>query len=86
MIMNTQMINFSIPSALLQQADRVAQKQSQSRSEFLRNAIRQVLDKEKIKSQLFSIATRSAKRNNLSEEEALALAEEAKQWARKKSK
>ena len=84
--MNTQMINFSIPSALLQQADRVAQKQSQSRSEFLRNAIRQVLDKEKIKSQLFSIATRSAKRNNLSEEEALALAEEAKQWARKKSK
>ena len=86
MIMNTQMINFSIPSALLQQADRVAQKQSQSRSEFLRNAIRQVLDKEKIKSQLFSIATRSAKRNNLSEEEALALAEDAKQWARKKSK
>ena len=80
------MINFSIPTALLQQADRLAQKQSQSRSEFLRSAIRQSLEKEEIKSQLFSIVTRSAKRNNLSEEEASALAEEAKQWARKKSK
>lgn len=80
------MINFSIPNALLEQADRLAQKQSQSRSEFLRNAIRQSLEKEKIKSQLFSIVTRSAKRNNLSEEDALTLAEEAKQWTRKKSK
>lgn len=84
--MDTQIINFSIPNALLQEADRLAQKLSQSRSEFLRSAIRQSLEKEKIKSQLFSIVTRSAKRNNLSEEEALALAEEAKQWARKKSK
>ncbi len=80
------MINFSIPNALLQQADRLAQKQSQSRSEFLRNAIRQSLEKEKIKSKLFSIVTQSAKRNNLSEDEAFALAEEAKQWARKRSK
>ncbi len=84
--MNTQMINFSIPNSLLKQADRLAQKQSQSRSEFLRNAIRQYLEKEKVKSRLFSIVTRSAKRNNLSEKEAFALAEEAKQWARKKSK
>lgn len=80
------MINFSIPNALLEQADRLAQKQSQSRSEYLRSAIRQSLEKEKIKSQLFSIVALSAKRNNLSEEEALVLAEEAKQWARKKSK
>ena len=80
------MINFSIPNALLQQADRLAQKQSQSRSELLRDAIRQYLDKKRIKSQLFSIVTRSAKRNNLSEGEALALAQEAKQWARKRSK
>lgn len=80
------MINFSIPNILLEQADRLALKQSQNRSEFLRDAIRQSLDKEKIKSQLFAIVTRSAKRNNLSEEKALALAEEAKQWARKKSK
>lgn len=79
------MINFSIPSALLQQADRLAQKQSQSRSEFLRDAIRRSLEKEKMKSQLFSIVTQSAKRNNLSEEEAFTLAQEAKQWARKKS-
>ena len=80
------MINFSIPNTLLQQADQLAKKQSQSRSELLRNAIRQFLEKEKIKSQLFSIVTRSAKRNNLSEAKALALAEEAKQWARKQSK
>ncbi len=84
--MDTQMINFSIPNALLQQADRLAQKQSQSRSEFLRDAIRQSLEKEKIKSQLFSIVTQSAKRNSLSEEGAFALVEEAKQWARKRSK
>ncbi len=84
--MDTQMINFSIPNALLQQADRLAQQQSQSRSEFLRDAIRQCLDKKRIRSQLFSIVTRSAKRNNLSEKEALVLAQEAKQWARKRSK
>lgn len=84
--MDTQMINFSIPNTLLQQADRLARNQSQSRSEFLRGAIRQVLDKERVKSQLFSIVTRSAKRNNLSEEEVLDLAEEAKQWARKRLK
>lgn len=80
------MINFSIPNTLLQKADRLARNQSQSRSEFLRGAIRQALDKERVKSQLFTIVTRSAKRNNLSEEEALALAEEAKQWARKRLK
>lgn len=84
--MDTQMISFSIPNSLLQQADRLAQRKSQSRSEFFRDAIRQSLEKEKVKSQLFSIVTQSAKRNNLSEEEAFALAQEAKQWARKKSK
>lgn len=84
--MDTQIINFSIPNALLQEADRLAQKQSQNRSELLRDAIRQYLDKKRTKSQLFTIVTRSAKKNNLSEEQALALAEEAKRWARKRSK
>lgn len=41
--MDTQMINFSIPTALLRQMDRLANEQSKTRSEFIREAIRQYL-------------------------------------------
>ena len=37
------MINFSIPTALLRQMDRLAKEQSKTRSEFIREAIRQYL-------------------------------------------
>ena len=43
--MDTQMINFSIPTALLRQMDRLAKEQSKTRSEFIREAIRQYLYK-----------------------------------------
>lgn len=41
--MDTQMINFSIPTTLLRQMDRLAKEQSKTRSEFIREAIRQYL-------------------------------------------
>ena len=43
--MDTQMINFSIPTTLLRQMDRLAKEQSKTRSEFIREAIRQYLYK-----------------------------------------
>lgn len=41
--MDTQMINFSIPTVLLRQMDRLAKAESKTRSEFIREAIRQYL-------------------------------------------
>lgn len=43
--MDTQMINFSIPTTLLHQMDRLAKAESKTRSEFLREAIRRYLQK-----------------------------------------
>ena len=43
--MDTQMINFSIPTTLLRQMDRLAEEESKTRSEFIREAIRQYLYK-----------------------------------------
>lgn len=43
--MDTQMINFSIPTTLLRQMDRLAKEESKTRSEFIREAIRRYLEK-----------------------------------------
>lgn len=84
--MDTQMINFVIPKTLLGDVDRAAKETARSRSEFLREAIRQYLEEKEEKEQLFRAVLRSANRNNLAENEALELAQEAKQWARRRSK
>lgn len=65
------MINFSIPTPLLQQMDRAAQEESRNRSEFLREAIRVYLDSEEARRRSFEIMRASAKRVNMSEEEAV---------------
>ncbi len=67
------MINFSIPSALLQQADREAKIESRSRSELLREALRVYLNSEEARRRSFEIMRASAKRINMSEEEAIRL-------------
>lgn len=69
--MDTQMINFSIPTTLLRQMDRAAEVESRNRSEFLREAIRMYLDGENARRQSFEIMRASAKRINMSEEEAI---------------
>ncbi len=69
--MDTQMINFSIPNALLQQADQEAKIESRSRSELLREALRAYLNSEEARRRSFEIMRASAKRINMSEEEAI---------------
>jgi metal-responsive CopG/Arc/MetJ family transcriptional regulator len=74
--MDTQMINFSIPNALLRQADQEAKIESRSRSELLREALRAYLNSEEARRRSFEIMRASAKRINMSEEEAVRLIDE----------
>ncbi|MBI3342654.1 ribbon-helix-helix protein, CopG family [Candidatus Gottesmanbacteria bacterium] len=73
--MDTQMINFSIPTALLRQMDRTAEIESRNRSEFLREAIRQYLQEREERQRDFALIRRSAERINMTEEEAYAYVE-----------
>lgn len=68
--MDTQMINFSIPTTLLRQMDRVAEVESRNRSEFLREAIRQYIQEREERKRDFALMRRSAERINMTEEEA----------------
>lgn len=79
------MINFTIPVKLLTKVDRLAEKETRSRSELLREATRRYLAYQKQRKEDFSRIRQAAARINLPEDEAFRLAEEAKQWARKKS-
>lgn len=81
-IMETQLINFTIPKKLLQKVDFLAKKELRSRSELLREAARRYLREQKERRTFFDSIKETAKRINLSEKEALKLAEEAKTWAR----
>ncbi len=71
--MDTQMINFSIPTALLRRMDRLAEEESRNRSEFLREAIRQYMQEREERKRDFALIRGSAKRINMSEEEAIRL-------------
>ncbi len=73
--MDTQMINFSIPTKLLRQMDRLAVQESRNRSEFLREAVRQYLQERDARKQDFTLVRRSAERINMTEEEAYAYVE-----------
>ena len=73
--MDTQMINFSIPTTLLRQMDRVAEVESKNRSEFLREAIRQYIQEREERKRDFALIRRSAERINMTEEEAFAYVE-----------
>lgn len=84
--MDTQMINFTIPKKLLRAMDDVARRRARNRSEFIREAVRKFIDEEESTKAFFQAIRQNALRSNLTEEEAMQLAEEAKQWARKQSK
>lgn len=74
--MNTQMINFVIPKTLLREVDALAKKESRSRSEVLREAARKFVQEETGREEDFARIRASAKRINMSEEEAIALIDE----------
>lgn len=84
--MDTQMINFMIPTNLLRTFDQTAKEEERTRSELIRDAMREYISDRGIRRQLWKIRTASVKRSKLSYDEAMELAEEAKQWARSTSK
>lgn len=84
--MDTQLINFTIPKKLLNKFDSLADKKSASRSELLRQAVRTYIETEKMRKSSFYLVRESAERNDLVEEDALQLGEEAKKWARRNAK
>lgn len=74
--MKTQLINFIIPDELLKKVDLLARKESRSRSEVLREAARRIIQESEQEKQDFRVIAKSAKRINLSENEAVALIDE----------
>lgn len=74
--MNTQMINFVIPQKLLLQIDREAKLEERSRSEIIREALRCYVDSEEERRRSFEIMRASARRINMSEEEAIRYVDE----------
>lgn len=84
--MDTQMINFMIPTNLLRTFDQTAKEEERTRSELIRDAMREYVSGRGIRRQLWKIRAASVKHSKLSYDEAMELAEEAKQWARSTSK
>lgn len=84
--MDTQMINFMVPTNLLRTIDQTAKEEERTRSELIREAMREYVFERGIGRQLLKIRSASVKRSKLSYDQAMELAEEAKQWARSTSK
>lgn len=82
--MSTQLINFTIPKLLLKDFDNLAREKRSNRSELLRNAVRNYLEKEELRNAAFDLIRKTGRKINLTDKLALKLAEEAKRWARKK--
>lgn len=76
--MDSQLINFTIPKNLLFQMDTWADKESRSRSELIREAIRQFLEERQLRKRDFDLILQSARRVNLGEEEAFDLIEKVR--------
>lgn len=74
--MDTRMINFVIPSKLLEDVDRLAQRESRSRSELLREAARRYISESEQKKRDFARIRRSAKKINISEVEAIRMVDD----------
>lgn len=75
-----------IPTKLLRTIDQAAKEEERTRSEFIRDAMREYVSDRATRRQLWRIRAASVKRSKLSYDEAMELAEEAKQWARSTSK
>lgn len=72
------MINFSIPNSLLLQVDQEAEREERSRSETIREALRCYVNSEEERRRSFEIMRASARRINISEEEAIRLIDEVR--------
>jgi CopG family transcriptional regulator/antitoxin EndoAI len=65
MIMST--VNISFNKDLLKQIDEVAQEESRSRSELIREAARSYIERKRRWNQIFQVGTKLAKANRLTE-------------------
>lgn len=74
--MDTRMINFVIPNKLLKDVDRLAEKESRSRSELLREAARRYIQEKEERSYDLAQIRKSAKSVDMNEQEAFYLIEE----------
>ena len=63
--MQTQLINFTIPKPLLNALDKQAQKEVKTRSEILRDAVRNYLGQKQAWQQAFSYGQKRAKKLDL---------------------
>ena len=63
--MNTQTINISLPAELLRSADRLAQKESRTRSEFIREALRAYVKDLSAWEEIFEYGRKQAKKLNI---------------------
>lgn len=71
--MKTQLINFTIPKELLEKIDRLAKKESRSRADLLREAVRRLTKEEQEHQQQFLAISASGRQINLPQDEAIAL-------------
>jgi CopG family transcriptional regulator / antitoxin EndoAI len=76
--MDTQMINFSIPKALLKKLDAVAKKDTKTRSEALRDAVRVYVTQQSSWEDLFDLGKERAERMNLKQKDVEALVDEVR--------
>ena len=58
-------VNISFPKQLLKNMDRIAKKESRSRSDLLREAVRQYIERKRRWDDIFAWGTRHAKRLKL---------------------
>lgn len=71
--MKAQLINFTIQKGLLEKLDFLAKKESRSRSELLREAVRRITSETEKREQDFNAIRTSGKKVNLLEDRAFAL-------------
>lgn len=64
-----QTLNISLPKALIKEADKIAKKQSSSRSELIRESIRAYILRAKLLDSTFMVGVKKAKKLGLKTEE-----------------
>lgn len=81
--MKTSTINLSIPRDLLEKADREAKKESRSRSELMREALRVYIERRTRLQDIFDYAEAQTKKMGLVEEDVEAIIQEDRKARRK---
>jgi CopG family transcriptional regulator / antitoxin EndoAI len=78
-------VNISFNSELLKEADRLAKAESRSRSELVREAVRQYIERRKKWDELFRLADQHMKGRNISEQDIIDEIHAYRREKRKKS-